>query len=85
VAGALAIKRANFVVLIDSLQVRGFVRRDPVKGDRRAVALHLTEAGSDLADRLDALVAEHDAAFVARIGAPNRAILLDLLTRIAGD
>ena len=44
-AHALGIKRTNFVPLFDGLAVRGLVERRGVKGDRRASALFLTEAG----------------------------------------
>ncbi len=83
VADGLAIKRANFVALWATLETRGLVRRDRVASDRRAFALSLTATGEALLDQLDKLVAESDAAFVARIGARNRQQLLDWLTELA--
>jgi DNA-binding MarR family transcriptional regulator len=83
VADALAIKRANFVALFAGLDGRGLVRRDRVASDRRAFALFLTPAGEALLDILDALVARHDAGFIARIGRDNQRALLDWLGALA--
>lgn len=83
VAAALGIKRANFVALIDSLEARGLAKREPTATDRRSYALQLTEAGQSLLDDLQRVQAEHEARIVARIGAENRAMLLELLEAIA--
>lgn len=82
VSFALGIKRTNFVPLLDTLEQRGLAERRKVVGDRRAFALFLTPAGAALLDRLDAIVAAHEAKFVARIGAEGKATLLGLLTRL---
>ena len=51
VSAALGIKRANFVAMIDLLERRKLVRRDPTPGDRRSYALMLTEKGKQPDDR----------------------------------
>jgi DNA-binding MarR family transcriptional regulator len=83
VSFALGIKRTNFVPLIDELERRGLAERRRVPGDRRAAALFLTRAGAAALDRLEAIAREHEARFVARLGAANHAALLRLLARLA--
>jgi DNA-binding MarR family transcriptional regulator len=82
VAAALGIKRTNFVPLFDGLAARGLVERRPVKGDRRASALFLTEAGAATLARLERLVGEHEAKFAARLGPDGRYQLMGLLHRL---
>ncbi|MCW3476217.1 MarR family transcriptional regulator [Rhodovastum sp. RN2-1] len=82
VSFALGIKTTNFVPLFDELERRGLAERRPIPGDRRAKGLFLTEAGRATLERLEKLVAEHEARFVARIGAAGKAQLLGLLHRL---
>jgi DNA-binding MarR family transcriptional regulator len=82
VADALGIKRANFVTLFDGLQARGLVRRQPSATDRRAVRLYLTEAGAQAMERIEELVAAHEARVSAALGEQGRAHLLALLARL---
>jgi DNA-binding MarR family transcriptional regulator len=79
VSAALNIKRANLVALLDSLESRGLARRVPVATDRRSYALHLTEAGEKLMEKLDALNAAHEKRVSAVIGEAGRKELLRLL------
>jgi DNA-binding MarR family transcriptional regulator len=82
VSAALGVKRTNFVPLFDGLEQRGLAERRPVPGDRRASALYLTDAGANLLKRLDAVVAEHERKFVARIGEQGKAQLIALAQRL---
>ena len=82
VADALGIKRANFVTLFDGLQARGLARREPCATDRRAVRLHLTEAGMLAMERIGRLVDAHEAWVSAVLGEQGRAQLLALLARL---
>lgn len=83
VSRELGIKRTNLVPLLDELQRRGLAERRPVPADRRAAALFLTEAGGAVLDRLTALARAHEDRFAGRLGAPNRTVLLGLLSRLA--
>jgi DNA-binding MarR family transcriptional regulator len=83
VAAALGIKRTNFVALIDSLERRGLAERRPAPSDRRSHALHLTDAGKATVRRLNRMVDKLEAGMVRRIGRDRRAVLLDLLSRLA--
>lgn len=84
VAGALGIKRANFVPLLAGLEGRGLAERRKTR-DRRAAALHLTEPGTALLARAEILVEEHDHRFDDRVGSRGRAQLLRLLHRLAAE
>jgi DNA-binding MarR family transcriptional regulator len=65
-AGALATKsaisRPNLTTLVDTLETRGWIRREAVPGDRRGVTLEVTESGLDVLRQVDD-------AFAARIDA----------------
>ncbi len=82
VAAALGIQRSNFGPMLDVLERRGLAERRPLEGDRRAVALFLTQAGKAMVTRLDALVEAHEAKFVKRIGAQQKATLQELLSLV---
>lgn len=82
VSKALSIKRTNFVPLLDSLEVRGLVKRKVAAGDRRSHALHLTAKGATLMTQLNALWTEHEQRVRERIGLDGRATLFDLLPRL---
>jgi DNA-binding MarR family transcriptional regulator len=82
VSFALGIKTTNFVPLLDELERRGLAARRPIAGDRRAKGLFLTPRGQDLLARLEQLAADHEARFVARIGAEGKAQLMGLLHRL---
>jgi DNA-binding MarR family transcriptional regulator len=79
ISSALNIKRANLVALLDSLESRGLAKRVPVASDRRSYALHLTEQGTALMQKLAEVSAEHEARVGAVIGETGRKELLRLL------
>lgn len=83
VSAALGIKRTNFVALFDSLETRGLATRAATPADRRSHALFLTSAGTALVEKLKAIHGGYESRLVAKIGAGNRARLLDLLHRLA--
>ena len=68
VAEALGIKPANFVGLVRALEARALVRREPVPGNRRSMALTLTAAGADLIGRLHAAADAHEGRIADHLG-----------------
>jgi DNA-binding MarR family transcriptional regulator len=83
---ALGIKRANFVALINGLEARGLTERRRPAGDRRANALHLTQAGMGFTARANAVQTEFEAEMVESLGGPAaRDQLLALLDRLMLD
>ena len=85
VSAALGIKRTNFVALIDSLERRGLAERRSAPRDRRSHALHLTDAGKAAVRRLNRMVDKLEAGMIRRIGRDRRAVLLELLHRLADN
>ena len=83
IAAALAIKRANFVALMDELERRGLAIRRKADGDRRSHALHLTEAGGATLARAERVLAEHEARLSAQLGGDaDRDAMLAMLRRL---
>jgi DNA-binding MarR family transcriptional regulator len=81
--GVLGIQKANFVPLVNELESRGLMVREPGINDRRSYALHLTPQGRALLQRACELHDEHEARLTERIGKVGRAQLLELLNRLA--
>jgi DNA-binding MarR family transcriptional regulator len=83
IAQALAIKRANFVVLVNGLEARNLAERRATLKDRRANALHLTPAGRAFLHRARAAHDAFEERCVNRLGGPaERDRLLELLDRL---
>jgi DNA-binding MarR family transcriptional regulator len=81
VSAALGIKRANFVAMIDELERRGLVRRDPAPHDRRSYALNLTDKGARLTPQLHSVSERHEQHMIDAIGeAKYRALAAPLKT-----
>jgi DNA-binding MarR family transcriptional regulator len=81
VSDALAIKRANFVGLIDKLEERGLVERTAA-ADRRSYALHLTTQGRKFMASLHSLNLVLEERLGASLSAEQRRLLLDALNAI---
>lgn len=82
VGAALAIKRSNFVSLLNELESRGLATRTRHATDGRSYALDLTAEGKALIRRLNTLVAGHERRLLDAFGADGRDCLIDLLGRI---
>ena len=74
---------SRLVLLVDGLEERGLIerRRDPA--DRRHYALYLTGDGTQFMKELGRLGAAHEDAMTAGLTADERAVLNDLLSRLA--
>jgi DNA-binding MarR family transcriptional regulator len=83
IAAALAIKRANFVALINALDERGLTERRRPAGDKRSHALFLTEKGHGFVARMNTYQTEFERLCVAKLGGVReRDQLLLLLNRL---
>jgi DNA-binding MarR family transcriptional regulator len=78
ISDALGIKRANFVLLLNSLETRGLAERAPA-ADRRSYALQITPKGRRLLKKMRKLSVDLDDKFSAAIGPQGRETLLRLL------
>lgn len=79
----LRIQRPNLVIILDQLQARGLVRRDPVPGDRRSYALSITPEGTALLRGAKAAHAAHDRKVLEALGDLEKERMLAVLERIA--
>jgi DNA-binding MarR family transcriptional regulator len=82
VGQALAIKRANMVALTGELADMDLVQRQPVEGDRRTLALTLTEKGEDLLERSLVRIHAHEDRLLTGLSPEERVLLLELLAKI---
>ena len=83
IAEVLAIKRANFVTLVHGLQERGLVARIASEADKRANALHLTEAGEAFLHNAREVHDAMEGDLIERLGGEKaREKLLNLLDRL---
>ena len=82
IAEALRFDRSTLVQIIDRLEDRGLVRREPSTQDRRSHALRLTEDGAALLDELKALSDEHEGIVAETLSPDERKNLLSLLERL---
>ncbi|TNF17605.1 MAG: MarR family transcriptional regulator [Rhodobacteraceae bacterium] len=64
VAEALAIERPNFVQIVGELEKAGLLERKLARNDRRAYALHVTEAGRALYEKARAQVRACDSQLI---------------------
>jgi DNA-binding MarR family transcriptional regulator len=75
----LGIERARLVRLLDELEKRGLIRRQPSPLDRRSHALVLTREGQRRLKRMKVLAAEHEGNLTKRLGPMKRETLLGVL------
>ncbi|HXP74797.1 MAG TPA: MarR family transcriptional regulator [Stellaceae bacterium] len=80
---ALGIDRSTVVAVIDRLESRGLVTRQPSPHDRRSHALHLSENGRATLSRLTERVRTHEREIVRQLSADEQAQLIELLSRVA--
>ena len=82
VAEALRFDRSTLVQVIDRLEDRSLVRREPSAQDRRSHALRLTEDGASLLGELKTLSDEHEGIVAETLSEDERKNLLSLLERL---
>ncbi|HME86766.1 MAG TPA: MarR family transcriptional regulator [Roseiarcus sp.] len=83
VSGALGIKRANLVAMIDELERRKLVRRDSAPNDRRSHALVLTEEGKRLMRELHVAAERHERRIAEKLGPETHRRMFAKLKRLA--
>lgn len=82
VARQLGIERSGVVSMIDDLQSRGYVIRNPVPGDRRVQALQATPLGLSVYQKALVKVKAHEASLLHDLTAEEQRSLLSLLNKI---
>ena len=79
---ALNLLPPNLVGLIQSLEARGLIRRQPHPTDGRAMGLHPTAEGATLMQEAEQAATDLEIDKSARLTAAQRKTLLDLLQKI---
>jgi DNA-binding MarR family transcriptional regulator len=79
----LGIPPSRMVALVDELERRKLLERQPSPSDRRAHALHLTPAGKRLLAKATELAAGYEREITQDLDADERAVLLEQLDRVA--
>lgn len=80
---ALGIDRSTLVSIVDSLEARGLVRREPSPTDRRSHALVLSAEGAAFLRAIRPRLDAHEAEIARNLSPAERAQLIDMLQRLA--
>jgi DNA-binding MarR family transcriptional regulator len=80
---ALGLDRSTVVAVIDRLESRGLVTREPSPNDRRSHALHLSDTGETTLRRLTERVRAHEREIALHLSPDDQARLIELLRRMA--
>jgi MarR family transcriptional regulator, organic hydroperoxide resistance regulator len=83
-ATAMHCDNSNITGIVDRLEERGLVRRQPAEYDRRVKLIAVTDAGSRLRDDLNRRFAEPPEA-IARLSEEDLVALRDILRRAVGE
>jgi DNA-binding MarR family transcriptional regulator len=75
-ARAIGADKTRLIPVLDELQRRGLIEREPDPADRRVRLLGLTPAGRDLHGRVQAAIRAAEVRLLDRLPAPDRAALL---------
>jgi DNA-binding MarR family transcriptional regulator len=82
-AAKLGMYASRLVAVIDDLERRGFIERQPSNTDRRLYALHLTKAGREQLAAIGAIAREHGRDLLDGLSDEERSTLTALLERVA--
>ncbi len=83
IAAQLGLLPSRLVALVDELERDGLVERRRNPRDRRLHALHLADAGRERLREIGRIATAHGADLLAPLGDAERAVLDDLLARLA--
>ena len=78
----LIVSRATVTGVLDTLAKRGLVRREPHPTDRRMVLVHLTKAGTRMAEKVRSTVHRSEAVWMGSLNERERAQLTELLGKL---
>ena len=82
-ARALAVTPPNIAIWLDKLESRGLVARQRSDSDARVQHIRITRTGSALVDRSVQQLVEGEQATLASLSAAERAMLIELLHKLA--
>jgi MarR family 2-MHQ and catechol resistance regulon transcriptional repressor len=82
IAERLIISRASVTSLLDSLEKRGFVKRQPHLSDRRMLLVELTSSGRQAADQFRPIVHQHQKVWLKALDEKEQEQLIQMLHRL---
>lgn len=82
IADRLIISRASVTSLLDSLEKRGFVKRQPHPSDRRMLLVELTNAGRQVANQFRLIVHQHQKTWLSALNENEQEQLIQMLHRL---
>jgi DNA-binding MarR family transcriptional regulator len=82
IADRLIISRASVTSLLDSLEKRGFVIRQPHPSDRRMLLVELTNSGRQVADQFRPIVHQHQKEWLNALNENEQEQLIQMLHRL---
>ncbi len=82
IADRLIISRASVTSLLDSLEKRGFVKRQPHLSDRRMLSVELTDSGRQVANRFRPLVHQNEKVWLSALDEQEQEQLIQMLHRL---
>lgn len=82
IAEAMGITGATLTHHLNSLEAQGLVRRWREAGNRRVQRVELTDAGSELFERLREVAVRHDERLRAHLSEEETALLAELLDKL---
>lgn len=81
-ASALDIKTSNMVAIIDDLESRKWIKREPEPTDRRALTLYATAAGKSVCKKAELLTVENEESRLSELSGSELNTLSSLLEKI---
>lgn len=82
IADRLIISRASVTSLLDSLEKRGFVKRQPHPSDRRMLLVKLTNSGRQVANQFRPIVHQHQKVWLKALNEKEQEQLIQMLHRL---
>ena len=82
IADRLIISRASVTSLLDSLEKRGFVKRQPHLTDRRMLLVELTDSGRQVANQFRPIVHQHQKVWLKALNKKEQEQLIQMLHRL---
>jgi DNA-binding MarR family transcriptional regulator len=84
-ARTLRLSAPNLTMLIDRMQAKHWLRRERNPADRRSQLIVLSPDGLALAKRAQAAAKSMESGLLRRLTRAERAMLIELLTKLAGE
>lgn len=82
IADRLIISRASVTSLLDTLEKRGFVKRQPHISDRRMILVVLTDSGRQVANKFRPIVHQHQKVWLNALNEKEQEQLIKMLQRL---